>query len=104
MRKYTEEGLNELIRRYGFEHKKVIKYAQKLNKFPRDLKKMQYRYLVTIEDRLGCVGSWSCREEWYNDLDKAIKNAIQFANEIRYATIEIKDNETNEIIQRIITE
>ena len=32
MKKYTEAGLDKLIRKYGFEHKKVIKYAKKLDK------------------------------------------------------------------------
>lgn len=32
MKKYTEQGLDSLIRIYGFEHKKVIKYAKKLDK------------------------------------------------------------------------
>ena len=29
---YTEKGLDELIRIYGFEHKKVIEYAKRLDK------------------------------------------------------------------------
>lgn len=29
---YTEKGLDKLIKVYGFEHKKVIKYAKKLDK------------------------------------------------------------------------
>lgn len=29
---YTEKGLDKLIRIYGFEHKKVIKYAKGLDK------------------------------------------------------------------------
>lgn len=32
MKKYTEKGLDSLIRIYGFEHKKVIKYAKGLEK------------------------------------------------------------------------
>lgn len=31
-KKYTEQKLDDLIRFYGFEHKKVIKYAKKLGK------------------------------------------------------------------------
>lgn len=29
---YTEKGLDKLIRVYGFEHKKVIAYAKRLDK------------------------------------------------------------------------
>lgn len=29
---YTEKGLDKLIKIYGFEHKKVIKYAKGLDK------------------------------------------------------------------------
>lgn len=31
-KKYTEETLNMMIRKYGFENKKVIKYAKRLDK------------------------------------------------------------------------
>ena len=29
---YTEKGLDKLIRIYGFEHRKVIEYAKRLDK------------------------------------------------------------------------
>lgn len=31
-KRYTEKELDRLIRMYGFENKKVIKYAKKLDK------------------------------------------------------------------------
>lgn len=31
-KKYTNDGLTALIRKYGYEHKKVIRYAKRLDK------------------------------------------------------------------------
>ena len=98
------QNLNALISKYGFNHKKVLKYAKKLNLTWYDLKEMQYPYLVTIEDALGSIGSWSCREEWYNNLEEAFADITKFSKEIRYAIIKIKDNKTHKIIKTVITE